>query len=163
MRTRRLVVSGFLAAVAVTAAAYVVSRRDAARLQAVARWALERAASEGDLGRLLQFAAQTGEEWDLQITECGNSSPLRADGPPYVLLRGPFSPQFEEQKADDATWQFPTIDALAEKLRAEAIKTNCEHALVQFSRRWTAFGFAGRLKGGRMTTVEPIHSRGLFY
>src|SRR4051794_5173680 len=164
MGRTRLSVLGLLAGVAVTASlAYGLSRRDALRLQAVTRLAWEHTARHKDLGLLVQFAAQTGAAWDVQVTECGAASPLRADGPPFVLIRGPFSPQFAEQEPDDHVWEFATIGALAENLRAEAVKTSCERVLVQFTRRWTAFGFEGELKEGTIRTLTPVDSRGLFY
>jgi hypothetical protein len=143
--------------------AYGVSRRDALRLQAVTRLAWEHTARHKDLGLLVQFAAQTGAAWDLQVTECGAASPLRADGPPFVLMRGAFSPQSGEQEPDYHVWEFATIGALVENLRAEAVKTSCQHVLVQFHRRWAAFGFEAELKEGTIRTLAPVHSRGLFY
>ena len=61
------------------------------------------------------------------------------------------------------SWEFATIGALAENLRAEAVKTSCQRVLMQFHRRWTAFGFEGELKEGPIRTLAPVHSRGLFY
>jgi hypothetical protein len=160
----RLSVLRLLVAVAVTASlAYGLSRRDAVRLQTITRLAWEHTARHGDLGLLVQFAAQTGETWDVQVTECGAASPLRADGPPFVLIRGAFSPQFGEQEPDYQVWEFPTIGALAENLRAEAVRTSCEQVLVQFQRRWTAFGFEGELNDGTIRNLASVYSRGLFY
>jgi hypothetical protein len=113
-----------------------------------------------DIARL---AAQTGEEFDLQIFDCGVELPLRVSGRagPAVAYRGGFSPPADgkpEPGYREASYR--SVNELKKGLDEDlAAGLQCLDGLVGLHTPCHAYSFRSRFgRGTRVEAVEPVEA-----